>query len=367
MSARGRIFLLKAVEQGRLKLNSALSQKIFSCLTCGACLKRCSPSVPIHDLFFHARQRLTDESVKIKTLQTLLTLSLSNPESSAFFYRALQKFSLAKTFKCDWFEGLPLASENAPFLKQSRLINAQPSKAVKVLIFVGCVINYLYPRQAEALMSALNRLGYEAAFLQGEVCCGAPLKTVGLRDEAAEFAKKNLALFNVHNSDTILTLCPTCATTIRFDYPEITGAPLNKTVLDINQFFVNHEIPLNAPQTSKVAYHDPCHLKNMLNVQQQPSDLLRSIKGVELVEIQDTIECCGFGGLFSVAFRELSEQIGRKKIESLQRSHIETLVTACPGCVLQFERMAAINRTPLKVKHIIEVIAESMTPETQER
>src|SRR4030042_2075207 len=229
-------------------------------------------------------------------------------------------------------------------------------KKGRVAVFTGCTINFLYPYLGESLINVLHRLGYEVILPSGEVCCGAPLRTLGLEKAAIELAKKNLGIFSRLNVDAVLSLCPTCTLAIKVEYPKLIGEGIDKAV-DISSFIIDKLDPsqFSFLSSSKGAiYHDPCHLKYGLGIEREPREIIENI-GFDLIETEGT-RCCGFAGVFSLSYKKLSQGLLNKCIMDYTKREVEMIITACPGCMIQLTK--GIKNKP--VLHLIEVIEEAM-------
>jgi glycolate oxidase iron-sulfur subunit len=131
--------------------------------------------------------------------------------------------------------------------------------------------------------------------------------------------------------------------------------------MDINEFFTKYDVAANLETSpAAVTYHDPCHLSFGLGIREKPRDILKNIGGIDLVEMKQADECCGFAGLFSIHFRNMSRQMGKKKIENISRTKAGTVVTSCPGCIMQLEALKRETGAAFTIKHIVEVVDEAM-------
>jgi glycolate oxidase iron-sulfur subunit len=179
----------------------------------------------------------------------------------------------------------------------------------------------------------LHRIGYEVILPAGEICCGAPLRTLGLEDEAVHCAKKNSEVFNQLNVEAVLSLCPTCTLTITKEYEELTGKAIDKA-MDISTFFVDKigAMPLSQipAHLKKALYHDPCHLKYGLGIVKEPRQIMGTL-GFDLIESKGE-KCCGFAGLFCLSYKELSG--GFSGNASYENSGADAIITSCPGCII---------------------------------
>ena len=246
-----------------------------------------------------------------------------------------------------------------PF-KNSAMVYKKSKKIGRVSIFAGCSINYFYPHLGDALLKILLTGGYEVVVLKGEVCCGAPLRALGFEKETVSCAEKNIELFNKMNVEAILSMCPTCTMTIRNQYPLLTGSTIQK-IMDVNEFLAKSNIVQNLKPLQKiVTYHDPCHLRYGIGIKNEPREILKSIQGIDLVEMRDSEMCCGFGGFFSMDFKELSKNIGAKKLNNACSTSADTIVTSCPGCMMQLEDIRKNSGVKIDIKHIVEIVDEAL-------
>ncbi|MBI4697544.1 MAG: (Fe-S)-binding protein [Nitrospirae bacterium] len=209
-------------------------------------------------------------------------------------------------------------------------------------------------------MKILVAKGYEVVILKGEVCCGAPLRSFGLDEEAAQLARKNIELFSKLRTDAVISMCPTCTMTIKDQYPALVGDSIDR-VMDINEFFISNDITADLAIADRaLTYHDPCHLRYGLGITEEPRKVIKNIQGAHLIEMQNPGECCGFGGFFSLDFRDLSRTIGEKKIRNILNTGADTVVTSCPGCMMQLEDLNRQANSRIRIMHIVELVAEGM-------
>ncbi len=113
------------------------------------------------------------------------------------------------------------------------------------------------------------------------------------------------------------------------------------------------------PSEGRLTYHDPCHLRKAQGITDQPRCLLKSLPGVTYQEVSNPDRCCGFGGTFSLSFQSLSDEIGGAKVDALMRTGAETVVTACPGCMLHLANGLHRRESTSRVVHLAEVLVRS--------
>lgn len=245
--------------------------------------------------------------------------------------------------------------------------------------FAGCLIDFAYPEQGEAVYKVLNSLGLKVRFPQEQNCCGAPALYLGDRETAQELARQNIKAFAAE-SGPIISACPTCTSTLR-QYPEllqddpqwsVQARAFAARVKDFSSYVATRRAAVPARATDdapkerreveekraplKITYHDSCHLKRHLGVFTEPRLLLQET-GAELVEMTDADVCCGFGGTYSLKFPELSQALLNKKLNNIEATAAEVVVTDCPGCVLQIRGGLDKRGHPIQVKHTAEILA----------
>lgn len=346
---RGRLILLRELAAGRLKPSPALLDRIYSCIQCGACSVRCPLGIDINEVMYHGRGILKNEDRDRRRLRQLVSLATKWP---ALGFRILRMGQNSLLPILERKGIVPLKFElPETALKKTGQVFKVPNKKGRVAVFTGCSINFLFPHLGESLINVLRHFGYEVVLPAGEVCCGSPLRTLGLEEEARELAKKNLRVFRGIQADAVLSLCPTCTVTIRNEYPKLAGEGL-ENAMDISSFLSG--LTGNAGEISKTGtYHDPCHLVHGLGIRKEPRELIRKA-GIDLLEPSDP-GCCGFGGTFCFSYKEMSDGLLRKRTKAIMQSGADMVITSCPGCMLQLSQ--SVSDRP--VLHLIEVIEEA--------
>jgi L-lactate dehydrogenase complex protein LldE len=236
----------------------------------------------------------------------------------------------------------------------------------KVSLFVTCLVDQLFPRVGLAMADVLERLGYQVEFPEAQTCCGQPAFNSGYRGEARQVARHFLDVFE----DAGYIVCPSgsCTSMVRNHYAELfhkdagrlaASRELASRVFEFSEFLVEvaGREDVGARFDGVVTYHDSCHALRELKVREQPRRLLRSVRGLELREMDIAEECCGFGGTFSVKFGELSAAMLGTKIESIRRTGAATVVSIDPSCLMQIQGGLSRAGLPIRTLHLAEVLA----------
>ncbi len=242
----------------------------------------------------------------------------------------------------------------------------------RVGFFAGCLVDFVYPEIGRAVLETLVYLGCTPVFPPGQNCCGFPAEHAGLQEAAVELARQNIKAFADANVSFVVTACPTCAVSLKKSYPKLfaddlawlqKARELADKVVDYASFILRRLGEKDAQPAclsgEPVTYHDSCHLKRSLGVFREPRGLLQKL-GAEIKEMTWPDRCCGFGGSYSIQFPELSTPILEQKINDIMSTEAKTVVTDCPGCVLQISGGLDYRNMPLRVKHTAQIVAESL-------
>lgn len=382
--ARGRNYIAKSILQEEIDFSKDITKSIYECLLCGACIEHCAPSVRTSDIMAAMRSRHIEAKGQPQLQKFLFNEILPHPERMT---RLMKLVSMGKRSGISglvqalrvfgWFgknianmEGL-LKSFPKTFLRErvSSIGIEKKEHSMKVAYFMGCGIDYAFPDVGAATLGILKKGNYDIQVLDNN-CCGLPATGYGDFDAARQLARQNLQIMKEIDCDVIVTDCASCTSFLseyenlfpeESEWHEISHS-LSKKIMDITEFF--HRYPLKNVQKLKenktVTFHDPCHLGRFLNVVEEPRDLLRNIDGVTYKELPESNWCCGGAGTYNISHYELSMKILDRKMKNLESTGADTLVTACPGCMVQLSYGVRKKKLPVEVKHINEVILESM-------
>jgi len=235
-----------------------------------------------------------------------------------------------------------------------------------VQLFVTCLVDTFFPETGEAMVNVLRRCGVSVDFPAGQTCCGQPPFNAGLRADARSMAEYTIKVFEASQGDVIIP-SGSCATMVRHSYLELFESdkdwyPRAKALAARTYEFTEYLVDVlgvtdvGARWDGKLAYHASCHLNRHLGVDRQPRALLAAVRGAEIVELPASDDCCGFGGIFSVEHPELSAEMLKRKIGSLEASNSPTLVLADTGCRMHIAGGLHRQGKSQKVVHIAEVL-----------
>jgi L-lactate dehydrogenase complex protein LldE len=241
-----------------------------------------------------------------------------------------------------------------------------------VQLFVTCLVDTFYPETAEAIVSILRRLGVRVDFPAAQTCCGQPQFNAGLRGDARQMAKYMIEAFETSEVCHVVSPSGSCVHMIRHNYPELfaddpdllaRAQALAKRTFEFTEYLVDvlGVTDLGADWDGTLTYHPSCHLSRGLAIDRQPRELLAKVKGAQIVELPEAQDCCGFGGIFSVAHPELSAEFLKRKIHNLEKTGAPTLVVADTGCIMHIAGGLHRQKKTQRVVHIAEILNSNLT------
>lgn len=235
----------------------------------------------------------------------------------------------------------------------------------KVALCVTCTVDQILPEVGVATVKLLRRAGFEVEFPQAQTCCGQPFFNSGFREEARHLAKRLVTIFAPYQA--VVLPGGSCTSMIRVEYAHLFEddptwqaqvEKLAAKTYELGEFLTKHtnwQIPTN-DNAPTITYHDSCHMCRLLGLKEEPRQALTEA-GCTITEMQDSEQCCGFGGLFSMRMPEVSNAMTSAKLRQADETSANTLVTSDPGCLMQMRGLA--HQTPnLRVEHIATVLEE---------
>ncbi|HZF40943.1 MAG TPA: heterodisulfide reductase-related iron-sulfur binding cluster, partial [Blastocatellia bacterium] len=370
-SPRGRIFLMRAVAEGRLKADSASFERhIDLCLGCRACETACPAGVHYGSLLESARETILNQKPRRgSTLQkTLLKLALRHvfpyPKRLKLVF-ALSRFlrdnrlirfayrkGLARRIapKADF--ALSLLMTTAPDRATGRRGDeATGRKAIRnpqsVSVFTGCVMEGLFKHVNDATKRVLAANNCDLNDVDAQICCGALHAHAGDLETARELARRNIEAFEsflaTNGSATIIINAAGCGALLK-EYGELLkddpryadrAIRFSASVRDVTEFLASGDIRRGAEVNRRVTYDAPCHLYHAQRVMTAPQQVLASIPGLEYRQLEGMQDCCGGAGVYNLSEPEMSESLLADKIGKARATEAEILVTANPGCHMQ--------------------------------
>jgi len=399
-SPRGRIYLMRAFEEGHQEATAPFREHLESCLVCRACETACPSGVQFGTMMeeFRALYRGQLESQPLPAAQVrpeeggwrgrlgtwLMLEVLPKPRRLRRLMHLLwfaQRSGLSRLARRTGILGalgLDAAEAMAPPVpppsqRRSWAETLPPygKQRARVLFLRGCITPELLPSMQSASLEVLRHNGCEVVTPEAQACCGALHFHSGQRQAGLSLLRENLAAFDIEGFDAVVINAAGCGSTLK-EYANLLGqndAQAGKAqafaakVRDISEFLVELGLtPPSGPINKKVAYDEPCHLLHGQGISDAPKQLLGAIPGVQLVTLEDADRCCGSAGVYNLVHPETASALGTEKLQCIRKAQPDIVVTGNPGCILQIRnslRQATNdkkNYAPIEVLHPMELL-----------
>jgi glycolate oxidase iron-sulfur subunit len=399
-SPRGRIYLMRAVEEGRLALASkTFTRHIDRCLGCRACESACPAGVEYGQLLEAARSDITDAGRKkgwtsrllrlvlrrvwLKPARLRLAFIIARAFRDSRLPRILLRTRMSKLLPSRVEFALALLdssspasllsasheSEGAPV--ESNVARADATSAATenvALLFEGCVTEGLFARVNRATERVLEANGCATVRPRGQVCCGALHAHAGDLEGARALARRNVEAFETKDGAPVVTNAGGCGAMLaaylhllsRDEEFSERARSFSARVRDVSQQLAATGIREGAPLDDvSVTYDASCHLLHGQKAQVEPLRVLGAIRGLRLAQLEGSDVCCGGAGVYNLLEEELSSRVLGEKLRHVAETRAEVLATGNPGCHMQLGAGARLRGMVLKVVHPVELLDES--------
>lgn len=236
---------------------------------------------------------------------------------------------------------------------------------MKVQLFIPCFIDQLYPQTAFNMIKVLEKACCDVEYNTNQTCCGQPAFNAGFWGDAKQVATKFIKDFE--GTDYIVAPSASCVGFVRNYYGSLfensslhnNVKDLGKRTFEFTEFLTdvlkidNYGAVLNA----KATYHDSCAGLRECKIKAGPRKLLNKVKGLELIEMEDTETCCGFGGSFAVKFEAISISMADQKVNHALDTGAEYIISTDLSCLMHLDGYISKNNLPIKTMHIADVLS----------
>jgi len=342
-------------KRGTMKFDEEQVRHIDLCLGCRTCEAVCPSGVPYGRIIEAGRADLEDvrrPTAKRVLSRFALRAVVGHPgrlRAAGVATRLAQRLHLTSVAR----SGRMLPPLQPQFRRPAGdVAPAIGGKKYRVAFLVGCVMPVLYPQSHEAAVRLLQAAGCEVWFPPGERCCGALFAHNGDLDGAGTLRDANPKMYRTGAFDALVVDSAGCGAHLKDFYPALKGR-----VKDLTEWLV--EVGLPEPkrvEKVRVTYQDACHLAHAQRIKKQPRDLIRSLPGVEFVEMRHPDICCGAAGLYSTLEPAMSNRILQEKLDDLIATHADVVAVANPGCQMQMQAGLRARGSPMRVEHIAETL-----------
>ena len=375
-SPRGRVYLMRAVAEGRLDITDTYTRHLDLCLGCRACETACPAGVPFGSLLETARADIerAGRPIRRRLMDAFVFGVFPYPQRLAIALGLLRRYRRwglqALVRRAGLLRRFPrLAAMDALLPEVPRTDSELPEFLAargrargRVALLVGCVQRFLFADVNLDTMRLLAAAGWDVVAPRGQGCCGA-LELHGGRLDAFRVRARALAAALPSDVDWIVTNAAGCGSALR-DYAHWVGddaaaSRLAARTRDVSELLADADLPLN-PLPLTVTYHDPCHLAHGQRVRTAPRTALARIPGLTLVPLADSELCCGSAGVYNVLEPEMADQLLALKIARIVETGARAVATGNPGCLLQIARGARERGLDLEVVHPVTLLARAL-------
>ena len=240
---------------------------------------------------------------------------------------------------------------------------------MRVAVLIPCYVDQVSPAVGAATVRLLRRLGVDVIYPENQTCCGQPAFNTGYWKEAAEVAKRQVQIFADSGADAVVCPSGSCSAMQAVFYPTLLADSnllpeanaLSERTFELSQFIV-HKLRLRdvgAKFPGKAVLHKSCHSLRELNARTEAKELLENVVGLDLVPLEMDEECCGFGGTFAVKMSSISTAMGDIKLDAIQRSAADWVVSGDSSCLMHLGGMMIKRGMKSQTIHLAEVLAST--------
>jgi glycolate oxidase iron-sulfur subunit len=375
-SPRGRIYLMRAVQDGRLPVAGTAVRHIDLCLGCRACEAVCPSGVPYGDLLEHTRDHVEKNYSRPIFQQFLRRIVIEK----IFPFPGRMRAALLPARFAKWTrlekilpgfarEALSLVPADArgAVLPEISPATTQPRKG-RVGFIRGCVMNVMFGPTNLNSIRLLNAAGYDVVTPGAQECCGALYAHSGNMERARQCARANIAAFEQLDCDAIIINAAGCGSSLK-EYGNWLGDdPAKKfgaKVKDLTEWLVSSGFLSTArinQSSGRVTYHDACHLAHAQRITQQPRDLVKAVAGKTFVDLPEADVCCGSAGTYNLTEPAMAERLQRRKTGNILKTGADLVITSNPGCMLQIRAGLEKAGSRAQVMHIADYLAQAIQP-----
>jgi glycolate oxidase iron-sulfur subunit len=355
-SPRGRIHLMRALQDGRLPLGPTVVESIDHCLGCRACESACPSGVQYGNLLEHTRNYIESRHRRplLQTLLRRVAIERVFPHSLRLRVAMqpvmwLRKLGLDRLFSGWLRDSMDLVPDRmdlfVPDSRKSRMADERSrGRRGRVALVTGCVMPVLFGSTHRNTIRLLENCGWEVCIPRDQACCGALHAHLGKLDAARDFARRNIETFESTKADYVVVNAAGCGSTLK-EYHELLGADpawesrarlFSGKVRDLTEMLEPASFSASESRlTEWVTYHDACHLGHAQRITKQPRELIKAVAGDRYVELPESDLCCGSAGTYNLTEPAMAAQLGRRKVANILKTRATTVVTTNPGCLLQ--------------------------------
>jgi glycolate oxidase iron-sulfur subunit len=388
-SPRGRISLMRAIADGRLEMTKAFAEEMYFCLGCLACMSACPAGVNYAELFEAARAEAERcgvlSSPKRNLIRTFtvkwLFMDLNRLQFVGRVLRLYQQLGLQTLVRRSGvLKLLPkrlreleaMTPDIQPHFSAELIAPVTPAhgpKKYRVAMLTGCAQDLIFSDINRDTVEVLAANGCEVVTPHEQLCCGSLHAHNGEWELAKQLARKQIDQFPPEQFDAIISNAGGCGSHLKHYHKLLADDPAyrdravlwDKKLKDIHEWLM--EIGIQTPgkdvPVQVVTYHESCHLAHGQKITAQPRQILRAIPNLKLVELPESLWCCGSAGIYNIVQPEMANKLLERKLDHIQSTGATTVANGNPGCLLQLVNGAKARGMKLRVAHPITLLAEA--------
>lgn len=383
-SPRGRLWLMRAVADGRLDLlDPIFDEQMYQCLNCRACEAVCPSGVHYGPLVEASRAQLEQHRPRPTWQRAARGVAMGWLFGEAGRLRAL--VGGLRLYQRTGLDSLIRRTGVLKLLKMSELEAMMPPVSAKSLVpgkerwrapeadrsaslFNGCVMGTVFADTNRAAARVMAHNGSDVDVPVGQQCCGALHVHAGMFEEARKLARRNIDAFETDGDEAIIVTAAGCGAALKEYGFLLKDDPVyaeraerfSERVRDVTEYVAATPIKQPTHRVERtVTYQEPCHLAHAQRISVQPRKLLEAVPGLRLIEMRESSLCCGSAGIYNIIRREMANDLGDRKAQHAKETGAETVVTANPGCAMQLRSSLARNGSDQSVNYIVEILDEA--------
>ena len=389
-SPRGRLALMKAVNEDRIAVDETVTRHWDLCIQCRACEAACPSGVPYGSLIESVMSKVQErrkKSILMKFSNEILLKRLIPRKRLLNFLGLLTvlyvSFGLQKAVRYSKLllimpKLLRNLDDQIPkiygksFKAKDQVYISQDDQSKDLYFLSGCIMPIFQGDQMRSAINVLNRNGFNVVVPSNQVCCGAINSHAGDLNTASNLARKNIDAFGMNEETLIVTMSAGCGARLK-GYHELLKDDLEYSekssnfvarVRDVHELLGSIKVVESLSDLKlKVTYQDSCHLANVQGIKKEPRDLINGIGGVEFVELPNSGICCGAGGTYMITEQEMSGLVLKSKMKDIKSTGATVVATANPGCFMQLENGIRQEGLDVEVKYITDLLEEGYKKE----
>ena len=380
-SPRGRIVMMRALQEGHAQLDAEIVGHLDLCLGCRACETACPSGVRYGELIEGVRPFIEQHyrrPVLERVKRWMMNKTFPNPLGARLFALSLKVGAALGLARFAHSEAMPVklrywlgllpdrgTVSSAPLLERYPAIG---EKRHTVAVLSGCVMSTVFGATNQSTVKVLRHNGCEVLVPKAQSCCGALLLHNGDKLNALSLARHNIDVFGKLELDALIINAAGCGAMMK-EYGELfkddpayrdKAERLTEKMKDVAEFVGS--IPLTPPTRevrAKVTYHDACHLAHGQGVREQPRALLRAIPGLTFANLPESDWCCGSAGTYNLTQPEMAARLLERKVGNIQATEADVVVTGNPGCLMQIRAGLQQHGLPIQAVHTIDLLAQA--------